>query len=101
MSLTPIALLKLQLNLDHVLDDVLLQHKLDVAEAWIASYIGTPLADPVPAPVKEAALQLAAYHYGQREAVSFGVSMNAVPFGIYEMLSPYKDAVTGHVDDGA
>ena len=96
MSATPLALLKAQLALDHDLDNDLLQHKLDVAEAWIATYIGAALPDPVPAPITEAALQLAAHWYVQREAVSDMRSL-AVPFGVLELLSPYREVVTGHV----
>jgi hypothetical protein len=96
MSITNLSLLTSQLSLDGTGDRTLLTHKLNAAEAWIESYTGTPLPDPMPAPLTEAALQLAAYWYQQREAVSFGVSMQAVPFGIRELLSPYRLAVTGH-----
>lgn len=96
MSITDLSLLKAQLNLDHDLDDALLTHKLDVAEAWIASFIGTPLPDPIPAPITEAALQLAAFWYVQREAASFGVTTMAVPFGVHDLLRPYRESVTGH-----
>jgi hypothetical protein len=95
-ALTPVALLKSQLNLDHDLDDALLAHKLDAAETWIGHYTGTPfVADE--APLTEAALQLAAYWYEQREAASFGMTTAPVPFGVRELLSPYKIPVTGHV----
>ena len=96
MSITNLSLLKAQLNLDHDLDDALLTHKLNVAEEWIVAYVGTPLPDPVPAPVTEAALQLAAYWFAQREAASFGVSTMAVPFGVHDLLRPYRESVTGH-----
>ena len=59
--ITPLELLKAQLNLDHALDDVLLTHKLATAEAWIENYTGTPLVAPMPAPLTETVLQLAAY----------------------------------------
>lgn len=95
MTITPVALLKAQLTLDHDLDDALLQHKLAVAEEWIASFIGMALPDPLPAPITEAALQLAAYWYQQREAASFGVSTMAVPFGVHDFLRPYRAAITG------
>jgi hypothetical protein len=95
MTKTPLELLKSQLNLEHTLDDALLNHKIATAEAWIESYTGAALPDPMPAPLTEAVLQLAAYWFSQREAVSFGVSMQAVPFGIRELLSPYRLAVTG------
>lgn len=94
-ALTPITLLKSQLNLDHDLDDALLAHKLDAAEIWIGHHTGTAFAvgDAV---LTEAALQLAAYWYEQRETAS-DVTMRPVPFGVYELLAPYREAVTGHV----
>lgn len=94
-ALTPIALLKSQLNLDHDLDDALLAHKLDAAEVWIGHHTGTAFAagDAV---LTEAALQLAAYWYEQRESAS-DVTMRPVPFGVYELLASYREAVTGYV----
>ena len=93
-----LALLKAQLSMSPgaSFDDPLLDHKLSTAQTWVANYIGTPLPDPVPATITEACIQLAAYWFQQREAVSFGVSMQPVPFGIRELLSPYRLAVTGH-----
>jgi hypothetical protein len=40
---------------------------------------------------------LAAHWFEQREAVTFGTTGAAVPFGWTELLSPYRQAVTGHV----
>ena len=98
MTTTSLALLKAQLNFDHDYDDALLAHKLAVAEEWIGNFAGTPFADhgPIPASLTEAALQLAAYWYGQRESAS-EVRLSAVPFGVLELISPYRESVTGHV----
>jgi len=93
---TPISLLKSQLNLDHNLDDALLAHKLDAAETWIGHYTGAPFAAG-DAALTEAALQLAAFWYEQREAASFDVSTKPVPFGVRELLDSYREQVTGHV----
>ena len=93
---TPIALLKLQLNLDHELDDALLAHKLDAAEIWIGHYTGVPFVAG-DAALTEAALQLAAYWYEQREAASFDTSTKPVPFGVRDLLDSYRKQVTGHV----
>ena len=92
---TPLSLLKSQLNLDHDLDDALLAHKLAAAEMWIGNHtgLGFTVGD---AAVTEAALQLAAYWYEQREGAS-EISMRLVPFGVYELLAPYREQVTGHV----
>lgn len=90
------TLLKSQLNLDHNLDDVLLTHKLEAAELWIANFTGVEFDAGNPA-MTEAALQLAAYWYEQREAASFGLTTAPVPFGVRDLLSPYRNQVTGHV----
>jgi hypothetical protein len=95
-ALTPITLLKSQLNIDHDLDDVLLAHKLDAAEIWIGHYTGVPFAAG-DAALTEAALQLASYWYEQREAASFDVSTKPVPFGVRDLLDSYREQVTGHV----
>lgn len=98
MTITPLALLKAQLNLEHDLDDALLSHKLAVAEEWIGNFIGSPLAelDPVPASIIEAAVQLAALWYVQREAAT-DVRLTTIPFGVLDLLSPYRERVTGYV----
>jgi uncharacterized phage protein (predicted DNA packaging) len=97
MTTTPLPLLKAQLNIEHDLDDGLLTHKLAVAEEWIGSFVGNPFADhdPLPASLTEAALQLAAYWYGQRESVS-DARLTSIPFGVIELLRPYRESVTGH-----
>jgi len=98
MTTTSLGLLKAQLNLDHDLDNSLLTHKLAVAEDWIGNFIGKPFAahEPVPASLTEAALQLAAYWYSSREAAT-DIRLSAVPFGVLELLNPYRESVTGHV----
>jgi uncharacterized phage protein (predicted DNA packaging) len=97
MTTTTLALLKSQLTLEHDLDDALLFHKLNVAEEWIGNYTGTPFTDhnPVPASLTEAALQLAAYWYVQREGAT-DMRLTAVPFGVLELINPYRESVTGH-----
>jgi len=96
MTTTPLALLKAQLNLEHDLDDALLTHKLAVAEEWVVNHTGKPFAEPVPASLTEAALQLAAYWYVSREAAT-DMRLTAVPFGVLELIAPYRESVTGHV----
>ncbi|SLN62285.1 Phage gp6-like head-tail connector protein [Roseovarius litorisediminis] len=95
-ALTPVALLKSQLNLDHDLDDALLAHKLDAAEIWIGNHTGVAFAAG-DAALTEAALQLAAYWYEQREAASFEGSGRPVPFGVRDLLNSYRESVTGYV----
>ena len=97
-AVTPLALLKSQLNITDATDDALLAHKLEAAEEWIAEFIGSEGELLGPSAFKtEAILQLAAYWYEQREAASFGVSINPIPFSVHELLRPYCEAVTGYV----
>lgn len=97
MTTTHLSLLKSQLTLEHDLDNALLSRKLNAAEEWIGNYTGTRFTDhdPVPASLTEAALQLAAYWYVQREGAS-GMRLTAVPFGVLDLINPYKESVTGH-----
>lgn len=88
-----VALLKSQLNLVGDDDDALLSHKIAAAEQWISDQIGKDLAefDPIPATLTEAVLQLAAHWYEQREAVLIGIGANEVPFGVRELIRPYRE----------
>lgn len=89
-SITPLTLLKSQLNIEHDLDDVLLQHKLEAAEGYCASYIGDWIYDPAPAAFTQAVLMLAAYWYEIREAAVVGGNAYMIPFGVHDLLQPYR-----------
>lgn len=93
-ALTPIALFKSNLNLDHSLDDDLLAHKLAAAEMWIANHTGIAfdVANPV---MVEAGLQLASYWYENREAASDGRMLPA-PFSVHVLLNSLRESVVGH-----
>ncbi len=93
MSIVTTSLLKLQLNIDFSDDDELLQHKLEAAEAWIGNYIGTPWTefDTVPADLKEGILLLAGHLYENREATLIGVNPYELPFGLLDMIRPYRE----------
>ncbi|PYF06737.1 putative phage protein (predicted DNA packaging)/uncharacterized phiE125 gp8 family phage protein [Rhodobacter viridis] len=82
--------LKAQLNLDHDLDDALLSHQIEAAEAHVASFIGSPLTDPLPAAIRQAVLMLAAYWYETRETAQAGGAPYAVPFGVHDLLQPHR-----------
>ncbi|MDW9841140.1 phage gp6-like head-tail connector protein [Sinorhizobium meliloti WSM1022] len=99
MSIVTLSLLKSQLNIDHDVDDALLQHKIAAAEDWTSAYLGRSLAgfDFVPAGVVEAVLQLASHLYENREAVLVGVNAYELPYGVIELLRPHRIEVTGHV----
>lgn len=86
-------LLKSQMNLTGTDDDALLSHKIAAAEQWISDQIGKDMADidPMPATLTEAVLQLAAAWYEQREAVLIGIGANEVPFGVRDLIRPYRE----------
>ncbi len=89
-SLTPLSLLKSQLNIEHDLDDTLLQHKLEAAEGYCASYIGGPIDDPAPAAITQAVLMLASFWYEIREAAVVGGNAYMIPFGVHDLLQAYR-----------
>lgn len=92
--------LKAQLNIeqDDLRDDLLLVHKVRVAQDWVGKHIGAPFDPDEPMQV-EAAMMLAAHLYEQREAVAFGSSVAVVPFGVHALLESFKTAVTGRADE--
>lgn len=89
-----LANLKAHLNVTTDADDVLLTDKLAAAAEWIAKYTGIPANDAaLPSPVKEATLQLSAHLYENREASLIGVTAQTLPFGMLDMLEPYREWV--------
>jgi uncharacterized phage protein (predicted DNA packaging) len=94
MSSITLADLKAHLNVTTDTDNDLLTGKLAVAEEWISRFTGIPVDDPdttVPAPVKEAIRQLAAHLYENREASLSGVTAQELPFGVIDLLTPYRE----------
>ena len=90
MPFVTVPELKAQLNIDHDLDDALLSHQIDAAVSHVASFIGAPLTDPLPAAIRQAVLMLAAYWYETREAAQAGGAPYAVPFGVHDLLQPHR-----------
>ena len=92
MSVIQLSDLKAHLNITVTSDDGLIQAKIDAAEGWIAAYTGEdwPPADPVPDALKEAIRQLAAHLYENREATLVGITAQQLPFGLLDLLAPYR-----------
>ena len=84
--------LKAHLNITSTDDDFVLVAKLDAASQWIAQYTGVPVgAADTPAPFDEATRQLAAHLFENREATMVGVTAQALPFGLLDLLNPYRE----------
>ncbi|MGY3575283.1 head-tail connector protein [Bradyrhizobium sp. USDA 4504] len=82
---------KAHLNVTTEFDDALIQGKLDAAKAWVAAYTaGDVDSDTTAAPVREAVLQLTAHLYENRETSLVGVTAQSLPFGLLDLLSPYR-----------
>ena len=88
------ANLKAHLNISTDMDDGLLSDKIAASSEWIAQYTGIPIdASDMPAPVNEAIRQLAAHLYENREATLVGVTAQSLPFGLLDLLMPYREWV--------
>lgn len=83
------------LNIDIPEDESVVARKVHAAEEWIGAFIGRPLADfeELPWPIHEAVTMLTGHLYENREASLVGVSAEMLPFGIYELLAPYREYV--------
>lgn len=101
MSIVSLALAKRHLNIDSADDDELITLYIDAAEGHLSNYIGRPLADidPVPGDLKLAVLKLVAFHYEQREAVGFGVTMQIAPYGVTSIADNYRTCWFGEAPE--
>lgn len=97
MTILTVADAKAHLNLTTDTDDALIGDKIAAAEAWIAAYIGADLEDEevfedgLPEPLKEAIRQLVAHFFENREASLVGVNAQELPFGLCDLLMPYRN----------
>ena len=86
------ATLLSHLNLD---GDEVDQAALDRAHATaikaVKDFIGYEPEEPVPAPVITAVLQLTAHLYENRELIISGERAYALPYGIFDLIGPYRD----------
>ncbi|WP_457796647.1 head-tail connector protein [Methylocystis sp. S23] len=82
--------LKRHLNITGADDDDLLQDKIAVATAFVEKFTGGPFTETTPAPLLEAVRQLAAHLYENREASLIGATVHDLPFGTWELITPYR-----------
>jgi hypothetical protein len=86
--------MKAHLNVTFTTDDALIQNKIDAAENWIAMFTGADWpsvsADPVDDALQEAIRQLVGHMYANREATLIGITSQELPFGLLDLLTPYR-----------
>ncbi len=101
MTVVSVADVKAHMNVTVADDDALIGDKIAAAEAWIGTFIGSPLDDATafpdgaPEPLKEAVRQLVAHLYENREATLVGntlTSMDVSP-GLFDLIGPYREYV--------
>jgi uncharacterized phage protein (predicted DNA packaging) len=93
MAIVTPAELKAHLNITTPDDDALLAEYLEAAEGWIEIFLGATYSDPVPAPIKQAIKLLAGSFYEHREDVLVGISAESIPFGVHDLIAPYRSFV--------
>lgn len=87
---TPLAALKIHLNVIDDADDAVLEQKLKVATAWVGKIVGGDVTDTDPEPIHEGVRLIAAHLFKNREASLVGVTAQELPFGALDMLEPYR-----------
>ena len=99
MTIISVEDAKAHMNITGDADDALIADKIAAAEAWIGQFIGAALDDAVafpdgaPDPLKEAARQLVAHLYENREATLTGINMTTVSPGLFDLMAPYREWV--------
>lgn len=103
MSIVSLSLAKAHMNIVGNDDDELIGVYIGAAVAYLSNYIGRPLADldPFPDDLKLAVLKLVAFHYEQREAVGFGVTMQLAPYGVTAIADSYRERWFGEPEPEA
>ena len=74
--------------------DAYITDLLDAAIDHIGSIDVDTSVDPLPAPVRQAALLLIGHWYENREAVTVGFRGKDLPMGVDRLLAPYRELET-------
>jgi uncharacterized phage protein (predicted DNA packaging) len=97
--------LKAHCNVTGATDDGVLTRYLAASQKHVERLLGFALDDATefpngtPADLELAVLQLAADWYENREASLVGVSAQAIPFGVREIVNEYRRYTFGASDD--
>jgi hypothetical protein len=82
---------KAQLNLTTTDDDVLVQAHIDAAESYISAFVlPWPPVTPTPPAILQAVKMLVSHLYENREASLVGVTVAELPFGLFDLLTPFR-----------
>ncbi len=98
MAVVSLALFKKHVRADDFAgDDVLLQHYLNAAEAWVVEATNRTAAElqesgEFKPQIVQAILMLGAHWYNQRESVA-GVQMHQVPDALQALIKPFRKLV--------
>ncbi|NIZ63291.1 phage gp6-like head-tail connector protein [Sedimentitalea sp. CY04] len=76
-------------------NDGIIQGFIAAAEAWVVVYLrrdlDTEFPNRWPEPVRHAVQMIVALWFHNREGVSEGGMTSEVPFGVKDMLAPFRD----------
>jgi hypothetical protein len=96
MAVITVADLKAHLNAVDEFADDFLEEKIAAASGLVAAYVDPALVpdmDQAPAPIREAVRLLASHLVENREATLVGVSGQALPFGVFDLVGPFRKFV--------
>jgi hypothetical protein len=100
MAIVQLSDLEAQLGLEGVQGHYLtLSQKIDAAQAHVERLLGFKIEErfggqdqePIPAPLREAVLQLAAWWFEQREAGIVGQGVTTPPHSLPEIVAEYRE----------
>ena len=101
MSIVTLEEVRDQLSMEGVgtHDDALIAQKIEAAQAHVERLLGFKIEDefggedqpPIPEPLREAVLQLAAWWYSQREAGLVGHRVEVAPYSVQEIVAEFRE----------
>lgn len=98
MAIVELEDAKRHLRVDFYDDDMLIDRKIQSAQAHIESWLGYAIEDRFeepPADLHEAVLSLMAHLFENREASVVGVTITSAPLSVRDVISARRDYATG------
>jgi len=81
---------KQHIRVDHNDDDPYIGKCIAAASEWLVAIGVDKNIDPVPAPIKHAALLMVGHFYENREAVPDFRAATVLPLGVEALVAPYR-----------